>query len=452
MPSSFPSNGDQDIPTDVVITFTFDEAMDPSSLDQNTVILLNSVGNVIVDASVSYSPDQNMVQVSPDTQLTTETNYSLFIIGNDDTVHPATVKKFNGDPIPNTFVVDFKTGNGVSTDATDLPSITAIPAGGVAFDPPVISPIDGSIVTDNSFSVVEVTPGNGDVLVYVDITQIKIVFNRDVDIAQDFDDLITMWYEPLIDLRYVFNGDFHISEAVRIPGAPVGELPVIDQKFSFPAGTWAAAGKTLTFTLTPGKIFNANEIVNIRISKEIIDVDDKNPDSDIHFSFVTEVYPLFASINSIRLMMGDASAAISDAKILAAILKSSVEGWRKSGKKVLLNNPIWPAVVFTECSAVLDLIDSVPVDSDLLTKDREYKLGDLNISYARPRSSTHKDMLRETVADCRRAALAELSKIANGGFGGEFRVGYHRNLVPLTFDIYRNRIRNNGQFYDSNWK
>lgn len=100
--SSSPANGDLDIPINSPVTFTFDEEMDASTINTNSVFLKE--GDSIINASLSsYNSVTRSVTLTPSTSLSEYTNYAGFVTTG--------VKDIAGNPMASVHSFSFRTND-----------------------------------------------------------------------------------------------------------------------------------------------------------------------------------------------------------------------------------------------------------------------------------------------------------------------------------------------------
>jgi len=68
--STNPTNGQTSVPDNTSVQVVFSKPMDPASFDPNTTFVLIGPGNVVVPASVTFSPDYKTAILQPTASLT----------------------------------------------------------------------------------------------------------------------------------------------------------------------------------------------------------------------------------------------------------------------------------------------------------------------------------------------------------------------------------------------
>lgn len=79
--STAPSAGEINVPLTQVVEIKFDEPMDPSTINELTILLYYG-DNLIVPSGVNYSGSTQIAYLTPSTYLLPSTEYSVMIIGD----------------------------------------------------------------------------------------------------------------------------------------------------------------------------------------------------------------------------------------------------------------------------------------------------------------------------------------------------------------------------------
>lgn len=77
--SMSPDEGDASVPVDASITFYFREAMDASTIDEDTVYLRKSGSSTDIPLSVSYNESTRKVTMEPDADLADNADYTVYL-------------------------------------------------------------------------------------------------------------------------------------------------------------------------------------------------------------------------------------------------------------------------------------------------------------------------------------------------------------------------------------
>ena len=123
-----PANGATSVPVGTQITARFSKALDPASVTSSTV-QLRDAANVVVPATISYSPATLTVTIAPTSWLSLATTYTVRIEGG---ATAPTIKDLSGTPLTADFAWSFTTsaelGNCpcMTWDDAVVPTITSV--------------------------------------------------------------------------------------------------------------------------------------------------------------------------------------------------------------------------------------------------------------------------------------------------------------------------------------
>ena len=121
--STNPANGATNIAIGASATVTFSEAVDPATISNSTVMILD--GNSMVTATVVYNSGTHSVTVTPTTALANSKTYTISVVGGFQGV-----KDLAGNPLSQTNFSTFSTMAAAPVDTTP-PTVTSItPANG----------------------------------------------------------------------------------------------------------------------------------------------------------------------------------------------------------------------------------------------------------------------------------------------------------------------------------
>jgi hypothetical protein len=249
--------------------------------------------------------------------------------------------------------------------------------------------------------------------------------------------LLSIKYEPILRETHYYN-KLEFNQCVRrtAPGQ-IDETPE-DNLFRLPTGSWTLSVDKLTATWIPDAgqpLWNANAFVIVTVSKELLDENDNNLNSsrDECFYFLTELYPMLSTMESVLLHLSAIQGSISEEVVLRLILKYSYEAWLLAKCKFSLLKPPIIATEFVECATVIALIDSKTIQKEI-NRGKSIKLADLSVEYDFPRDpASDVSSIRNHCSEKLEEAKKYLTFL--GGSLDSIPLG-----VNLPFDVYRNRI------------
>jgi len=168
--STAPSAGEIDVPLTQIVEIKFDEPMDPSTINELTILLYYG-DNLVVPSVVNYSGSTKIAYLTPSTYLLPSTEYGVMIIGDFGGLGSG-VRSIAGVGLASNYLFSF-------TTAPELPETSGlyvanvecwIDTTGVYGTGLSCNPTDGLFDSDweNFYANIDISPlGIGDHLVYV---------------------------------------------------------------------------------------------------------------------------------------------------------------------------------------------------------------------------------------------------------------------------------------------
>ena len=101
-----PNNSDSNVNFVIKPEITFNEQLDSSSVNNNTVILKDS-NNQNIEKSVEYVANTKSILIKPTAELSANTNYNIAIFGNNSS---NSIKDIYGNPLSEDYNLNFSTG------------------------------------------------------------------------------------------------------------------------------------------------------------------------------------------------------------------------------------------------------------------------------------------------------------------------------------------------------
>jgi PKD repeat protein len=122
-----PANGATNVSASTSVTATFNQQLDPNTVNTNTVKLLDPSGNV-VPAAVSYNPSNRTVILTPNSSLNANTTYTFTMLGGS-----SGVKDYAGHQMASTFTSTFTTATPPPPTANAGPNESGNEGTGITF-------------------------------------------------------------------------------------------------------------------------------------------------------------------------------------------------------------------------------------------------------------------------------------------------------------------------------
>lgn len=431
--ANFPVDGQTNVPLNKQFKHSFTEALNPESIFSGSVVMYDATSDTVVDGVYGYEPDTFTITFLSDKALNTFTTY-VWSFAGEDAEDSVPLELENGDPLPLSVSISFQTGESVISDSNpdgDIEELDVIQ--------------DGQTLDERNadlFRVIDTNPDHMKSGIDVLTDTIQIVFNNPVKAGQDFAVLITLQYEPLLRETYYFNNDkFKTNVIDKIPGKTT--LVNGAESFIMPTGTWVLSldAKTLTWTKTAGQLnFNANAFVRVTISKNLLSASDQplNGKQDEFFYFLTQLFPLFSTLQSTLLMISSIEGAVSEEVVLKYLLKHSLDAWFLANRVFPLEAPHRAATKYAECATIISLIDNKTIARDI-NRGKKIVLADLSIEFGFPRApQVDISSVRTECSKLLWEVKQELSCLANNY---SFVIGDKGRNAGVVHDVYRNRLR-----------
>lgn len=358
--TSSPADGAADVFLNKAITATFSAALTSTTVTENSVILVNSATEEILDATVEYVAATFLVRVTPLTVLAENTVYKLKFPGTDAAISADYVIKdsASSDPLVTSIIVSFTTGtktfiddSAIAKDATDF-SLEG------DLNLPVHVKALGPLAVETSF------PKNGkaDVAVALNDTptnQLWIKFSKPLSGALLADDWLEIDAYPMLDdTAYLGSG-----EAV---GSGV-----------IPAMTGLQASGNYLYAGFESEMPN-NVAIDVYVGTGVTASDGSEFGySDYKLSFTTLRYPKVSGPHAIKREIRSAAEELTDEYICATLLSNTMRLIQRHG--TVNNSPTWTQMRWVLFRTIVDLLDDVELEKAVVQGTRR-QLGDLNVS------------------------------------------------------------------------
>jgi len=102
--STSPANGATGVGRSAKISATFSEAVDPTTINGTTFVLVNASNNAVIAATVSLSTNQRTATLNPTSSLAAGTGFTARVVGG-----PNGVRDLAGNPLATDVVWSFTT-------------------------------------------------------------------------------------------------------------------------------------------------------------------------------------------------------------------------------------------------------------------------------------------------------------------------------------------------------
>lgn len=373
-----PEDGDTNVDTRKVITITFSEAVDTSTINEGTVVLMDLETFETLQGSFSFSSSDTVVSFLPEKEFDSNKRYKLSVIGAADALPGGNVKSSTSDSLASTYTVTFRveTERFVSlseiTDRNDIDHVAPIRE-------------ESELAASTGDVLITATSPAGFSTNNTSLSTITVTFSEAIDSdAFDADTMFSMEMSPLLFSEdYYGNYDSDSSKALYLQD---NDLPI-----TLPSGSVSVSSNVLTWTRYEPTIgdgdhpqlntfpFNAQVIVTI--DSTLAGTSGNTVGEDVKVAFTTEYFPLLSNANTLRLDAGTAVDDLYDDTLNRTILGRSISAWQLACKGFSLTSPTWAAINFVRFGSLLDIIETASVDAELKRGIRK-QIGDLRVDYS----------------------------------------------------------------------
>jgi hypothetical protein len=392
--SKSPDTNETGVVLNKYITITFDQAMDPDSINDNTVLLYRVSDYMVLGKTFSLSTDAATITITPDIAFDINTVYNAVVVGYDQST--ACVRSAGNEALVIHESWNFETGETVgdrpenpgeaNEENVDLPT---------AASPVTLVP---TVADTTTLTIMSINPENyaanqgtinGDFFTAKLNSPVTITFNR------------AMASGVLVDQSWVT----FLSESVD--GDPSTAV-------SMPSGTLSnVLGNTLTWTPNPydGNDYSwrVNNEITITVSGNTKDYAGVELGNDYRFMFTTPYRPYYCSVPRIRAVIGSFVREIPDDTIARNIYLNSLEIYNiantiYSQYKWDMDNPTFAAKMWTCCKTQYDLLYAKLLDMASQGPGMIKRLGDFSIQESTDIQAGVKGALQKAL-DCSNAWL-----------------------------------------------
>jgi hypothetical protein len=432
--SSSPANGATAVPKNASISFVFDVALDPDSVNGQTVVVYNAHLNERVECEVGLSSDGLTVSVTPAGHLFPDTGYRVRIIGADTST--TCLKSATDDDLALTLTTVFQTGDTLETGST--------PSEG---DGDLQLPDDVTIGAAGTMGVLTTTPDQNDFGISPGIESLAFRFSAPIDpgsVTGNVTLVQTAFYDEerflarLADLgqgdgwRHYFAGETGAYTVVP-PGILDPEL-FRDREYEL-----RVEGDTLYLDFEDDYEFPKNMALEVTLGEEITDTDGNPLGSDYTWVGYVEAYPVWASLLAVRHHAGyDVAGIFPDSFVGLRTWMATIDTLGEFNWTLPSDNPHRYQQEYVRVRAAIELWQA-SMEQKGLDAGTSKRLGDFEISVNTAAGSARPAKLR-LLED----RLAELDQILWGGLTQTPRVG-----IRSILDAYE---PGRGYFRDRLWR
>ena len=393
--SSTPSNGAENVPTNLELTVTFNTPLDEDTIQEATQ-LINMDTNDIYPISVGLS--ENTITYYPGRALEDYTRFELRIIGSDISSGLQPLKSEDGDALTATIIIRFLTSLPITTGSSSTTTeytTTEVDASGqtiaAAYD---IFAFSESNPPDSTLFVGPTYYGSGN-------TSITIDYNLDIDPVSS-SGAITIEQRAFVDRRYAADTSAEIEGLSDYYLDPQDNVycPAAKDTFTSPGFSISVEEGRIVISMDDANAFKWNSQVNVTVDKSLASSSDTGSQtlaSDTEIIFTTAMFPWYGEIEEVRLELGPANEHFTDFLITRFLLRASIRAWKLACFKFELCRPPFFVVEYAVLRAIYDIMTG-PEGRAVFTREKSKTLGSFSVKYSAGSSSDTDEMYKKLKA------------------------------------------------------
>lgn len=420
---SSPIDGANDSFLNKTLTATFAAAIDTSTIDSNSVILMNMSTEYILETSISYNTATFTISVAPLGVLSENTVYILRFPGTDIALSSDYVLKdsASSDPIATSIEITFTTGtktyiddSSIDKDSTDysLEGDLNLPVHVKALGDFAVS---GSTPKPHAYDVSTALDGSN---------RVSIVFNKALSGDLCSTDWVTVDAYPMLDSDNYLAVGSTLSTGVIAPVTGV-----------------SCSGSTLYIWFSGEMPKNVG--VEVTLDSLVTAADGSEfGNSNYSLSFTTDRYPSISGIHAIKRELSSISDELNNDYIAALLLCNTINLVERLS--IDTDNITWTHLQWVTNKTIVDILDDQELEKAIVAGTRR-QLGDLNVSIDLPQSEAARLSLKHARA---LKKLDTANKTMLGARGVALLYSSTKNITDVVDRLWHGVA---GKLIDSRW-
>ena len=365
--SRAPAPNETNVVLNKYIEVVFDQAIDQSTINDNTVLLYRVADYQVLEKNLTYDSNNNKLTIAPDIVYDQNTQYNIVIVGLDHS--SSCVKNITGESLAQSSSWYFTTGTSVGdqpgeTHEEEEPDLPTADSPVSLVLPPKPSEI---------LSIVSTYPDN---------YQSNLgAINPDFTTVY-FNGPISVTFNRLVASGSVVEQDWFTFDVEPVDGDPSNSTVM-------PSGNIVNInGPTLTWTPDSGNLQAYNWLTNneitVTVSDKVKDYEGNTLGNQYRFMFTTVYRPFYWSVEKIRAVIGSFLREIPDDTIARNIYLNSIEAYNIANtiySQYLwdIDNPTFAARMWVGCKTQYDLLYAKLLDMASMGPGMIKRLGDFTI-------------------------------------------------------------------------
>lgn len=376
--SNFPEHNARDLPVNTLVTVTFNELIDPTTITTETLTVINTGTYESVDGTVAWTPINRIATFTPSENLASGATYRTVVVGLTDpyATVPVGVRDVAGNYMVGNFSFIFHTdvGGGVSSD----PDEAAVPSGITGYENPTLPSPSGQTL-EGVLQVLDTEPSDYDTQVPIS-QQIVIEFNDDLGyVGTNVMGNSTMGVAVFAEPSSVLHNWITIENAQVLGTTAAAQNPIqwdgsfdrVNNKLTIsPAADSAAANATGSHWYNKGTYTRGDTVYGVleESNEYVVTIKAGLPGlttnplaEDYCFMFTTVFDPMFTSAAIIKLNLGGLLDDIPDDTINRLIMENGIYAlvlYGTAGLTTTQTGLPWYIPKYVECKTKLDALNA----------------------------------------------------------------------------------------------
>jgi hypothetical protein len=393
--SRTPSSSQTEVYLNQLIYVVFDQSLDSTTLNDNTIILYRTSDYAVLDKVITYDSNTFTVTVTPDIIFDKNTTYNVVVVGADQS--STCVKNASGESLATTATWYFTTGDEIYEEP-QLEQPEAEPEEEVA-DSPVVKVLEPRVTTD--FNVFGTSPENYE-------TNLGTINSDNATVY--WSGPITITFNKPVASGTTVDQNWVVLTAEAVDGDPSTTTYV-------PSGV-LSSGAGYTLTWTPYEYdsnqynWRVNNEITVTLSEDIQDYEGNTLGDAYQFMFTMAYRPLYCTVKKIRTAIGPYIRDVNDDAINRLIYQNSLEAYNIANEVYAQNQwtidePTFAAKMWVCCKTQYDLLYAKLLDAASCGPGEIKRLGDFTIQESTAMADGLKGALQKAL-DCMNAWMKQL--------------------------------------------
>ena len=371
-----PADAETNVYLNEQITVLFSEALDTSTVNQNTFQLVHQTSQMREFCTVSLSANLLTVTIVPNHTLDSDETYILHVIGVSSGFSFYVKSSASADGLVTTGSYTFTTGNDIEAYTAEKTESQ------YALEGDLVLPADIQVVAARRLDISEVTPKNHSAEISVSTTQVTVRFSANIDDDVFTQDMAEFNVYPLMGMSdYLALDDGSGSNTVFSKDAP-NDTGGVAVDFTLPTGTWAVEDDTIVWTMDTGEttLFPYNTEVEVILYDDIQDTYGNTLQEARKFVFTLEAYPIFSGVRQVERELATLPEVTHRDIIHAFIWRNSIRAWEEAGFSTAPDIAHGMLSRYAHITTCLDILDNAELPKTVLAGQRK-SMGDFFVGW-----------------------------------------------------------------------